>query len=225
MQSGKVGEKKGGQCCCAGKSVVLLHSKHKSTKVAEYIESGLHFHFSPGWVVKKYDAHRFFQGLSGTGLKGVDFIATDGRRLLLCEAKNYRRRQAWQQENPLDAILGQPEAFAEEMAQKALDTLLGIDAIWRYYQRKWLFRLLSPLLLRLSPNGRDWQFWAHVHRLAREPGKLVFILWLETERPQPSLARHIEKTLRRRLARRAGQVFVADDNDHPLREELSVRLA
>ncbi|MCB9275748.1 MAG: hypothetical protein H6564_17000 [Lewinellaceae bacterium] len=194
-------------------------------KNAEYTESGLRFSFNPGWVVKKYDAHRFFQGLAGAGLKGVDFIATDGRQVLLCEAKNYRRRQPWQKENPLDAILASPGDFAVEMAQKVQDTLRGIKVIGLYYHRKWLYRALQPLFLRLAPGGRDWRFWAHIYRLVQAPENIVFILWLETEQPQRQLTDGVETALRHHLRRRLGQLYVASDNKHPLHEVVHASLA
>lgn len=191
--------------------------------MTEYVESNLHFHFSPKWAVKKYDAHRFFQGLAGAGLKGVDFIATDGQRLLLCEVKNYRRRQAWQHENPVDAIMAQPEVFALEMGQKVVDTLRGISIIGQYYHRKWIFRLLRPLLLRLAPNGQDWRFWAHACHLIQTSENISFMLWLETEAPQFRLAQSVETALRRQLVGRVEAIFVAHNNHQPLQDEISVR--
>ena len=113
----------------------------------EFIESGLHFRFGEEWVIKKYDAHRFYQGLSGSGLKGVDFLGILGEGLFLFEIKNFRRRRQWQEENPLEAVLDHPSEFAENIAYKVEDTLLAIDAIWQYYNRKWLFRRLLPVVL------------------------------------------------------------------------------
>jgi hypothetical protein len=173
-----------------------------------FTESGLQFSFGPQWAVKQYDAHRFFQGLSGAGLKGVDFVATDGERLLLVEAKNYRPQAHLRQNDPLAAVLAAPEAFTAAIAQKAADTLRGIDAIGRYYERKWLFRLLRPGLLRLRPNLLPWRFWAHVYRLAQSPARITFVLCLETERPEPALRQQIAQNLEQRLQGLAGEVKV-----------------
>jgi hypothetical protein len=173
-----------------------------------FTESGLQFSFGPQWAVKQYDAHRFFQGLSGAGLKGVDFIATDGERLLLVEAKNYRPQAHLRQSDPLAAVLAAPEAFAAAIAQKAADTLRGIAAIGGYYERKWLFRLLRPGLLRLRPSLLPWRFWAHVHQLAQSPERITLVLCLETEQPEPGLRRQIAQSLEQRLQGLAGEVKV-----------------
>ncbi|MEQ8706566.1 MAG: hypothetical protein RIC19_21725 [Phaeodactylibacter sp.] len=147
-------------------------------------ESGLRFDFDARWAVRKYDAHRFFQGFSGAGLKGVDFIALHGSTLILLEIKNYQRRQRWQTENPFDPILAAPGSFANHMASKYLDTLRALRAIGTYYHRQWLFRLLHPVLVRLPGRKMDWVFWARVDQHLREGRPVTALLWLETEPKQ-----------------------------------------
>lgn len=175
----------------------------------EFIESGLHFRFAEEWVVKKYDAHRFFQGLSGAGLKGVDFLGILEEELYLFEVKNFRRRQNWQAENPLEAILAGPAAFAEEIAYKVEDTLLAIDAIWQYYNRKWLFRRLLPAFRRLPVTENDWRFWARAYALMQHPEQVNVVLWMETERARPALLEEVTGALQSHLQDRAGSVRIA----------------
>jgi len=188
----------------------------------EFIESGLHFYFDPPWVVKKYDAHRFFPGLSGAGLKGVDFIAIQKGRLLLIEIKNYRRRQSWQTENPLEAVLENPEGFADTITHKAEDTLRGINAIGTYYRRKWLYKFSAPLLYLLPANGWDFLFWLRAYRLARRPENVQFVLWLETEEDQPVLQKLVSERLNQWLAPNIRHTLVTNCNNQSLPQSIWV---
>ncbi|MCB9040022.1 MAG: hypothetical protein H6557_25655 [Lewinellaceae bacterium] len=180
----------------------------------EFIESGLHFRFGEEWVIKKYDAHRFYKGLSGSGLKGVDFLGILGEELFLFEVKNFRRRHDWQEENPMDAILAQPAAFAESMAYKVEDTLLAIDAIWQYYRRKWLFRRLLPAFRLLPPTENDWRFWARAYSLMQNPEQVQVVLWMETEQARPALLEEITQSLNTQLRGRIASARIALRSDH-----------
>ena len=188
-------------------------------------ESGLQFEFDTRWVVRKYDAHRFFQGFSGAGLKGVDFIALSGDTLLLLEVKNYRRRQEWQTENPFDRIREAPEVFAGHMADKFLDTLRALQAIGTYYRRKWSFRLLRPLLLQRPGAGSDWAFWAQVdaHLQAGQP--VIAVLWLETERDQAAFHERLGQSLKNLLKDTVQEVKVYHLAKGQLPEGIQVRIA
>lgn len=188
----------------------------------EFIESGLHFRFSEQWVIKKYDAHRFYQGLSGSGLKGMDFLGILEEELFLFEVKNFRRRQLWQRENPLDAVMFEPAAFAEEIAFKVEDTLLGIDAIWQYYNRKWLFRRLLPAFRLLPVTDNDWRFWARAYSLMQKPEQVRVVLWMETEQPRTALLREIETALRARLRNSAASARLAIRSDYSFVKGLEV---
>jgi hypothetical protein len=192
----------------------LSAENQPASKLTEFTESGLRFGFEPAWAVKKYDQHRFFQGLSGAGLKGVDFIAINGERLVLVEVKNYRPLPHIQQANPVEAVLANPEALAAAIAQKATDTLRGLEAIGGYYQRKWLFRLLQPLLLRLRPHGWDWRFWAHACHLQPLPQHITFVLWLETEQARLAFRRQLAQALEQRLHGLVGTVVVAGNGEN-----------
>ena len=188
----------------------------------EFIESGLHFRFGEGWVIKKYDAHRFYQGLSGSGLKGVDFLGILGEELYLFEVKNFRRRHDWQADNPLNTVLAQPAAFTESMAYKVEDTLLAIDAIWQYYHRKWLFRRLLPAFRLLPPTEGDWRFWARAHDLMQNPEQVKVVLWMETEQARPALLAEISQALNVRLQGRAASVRIALRSDYSFLKQLEV---
>ena len=66
-----------------------------------FIESGLTFSFSKRWKVLKYDKHRFYRYLSGSGFKGVDFIGVlDEKQLVLIEVKNYKDRFELDESDP-----------------------------------------------------------------------------------------------------------------------------
>jgi hypothetical protein len=178
-----------------------------------YQESGLEFRFDDSWHVKAYDKHRFYQGLSGTGLSGMDFIGLHAGQLYLFEVKNYQRRQDWQTQNPFDQVIADPEWLATTIAKKAADTLTGIDAIGQYYHRKLFFRWLEPWLLGGIPPTWEWAFWARAYALSDEPGQLNTILWLETEQPQ----RDLRSLLVQQLATRApGTVRVLGDGANGL---------
>ena len=188
----------------------------------EFIESGLHFRFGEGWVIKKYDAHRFYQGLSGSGLKGVDFLGILGEELYLFEVKNFRRRHDWQADNPLNTVLAQPAAFTESMAYKVEDTLLAIDAIWQYYHRKWLFRRLLPAFRLLPPTEGDWRFWARAHDLIQNPEQVKVVLWMETEQARPALLADLTQALEAQLRSRAASVRIALRSDYAFLRQLEV---
>jgi len=188
----------------------------------EFVESGLHFYFEKPWVVKKYDAHRFFPGLAGAGLKGVDFIAIQKGRLLLIEIKNYRRRRAWQIENPVQVILDDPEAFAETITHKAEDTLRGIRAIGTYYQRKWLYKLSAPLLHLLPTNGWDFLFWIRAFKLSNQRENIQFVLWMETEQERKQLRRLVTDRLGKNLQEMIGKTTVIDCEEQSLPQSIWV---
>lgn len=173
-----------------------------------YEESGLRFAFGPDWAVQRYDAHRFYQGLSGVGLKGVDFIGLHQGRLYLIEVKNYRRRQAWQAASLFAAIAADPSPFAAVVARKMTDTLRAISAIRTYYHRKWLFRQAKPWLLRRPPRQSEWAFWAQVCEIAQAPSAVTAVLWLETEQPQAPIRQALQAELATALDGQLGEVRV-----------------
>lgn len=179
-------------------------------KKREYNESGIHFTFDRHWVVKKYDQHTYFQGLSGAGLKGIDFIGIrQSRKLLLMEVKNFSSRPEIDQEPPITPYLDQPELLVNIFEEKVRDTLKAISAIAAYYQRNWSYRLSLPLIKKLPSSSIDRIFWTHANELLTQPTNLFLVLWLETDPEQLGLLSEIEPLLKERLSPLTGQVFVS----------------
>jgi len=151
----------------------------------KFIESGLTFSFSKRWNVLKYDEHRFYRYLSGSGFKGVDFIGIlDEKQFALIEVKNYKDRYILDKFDPTEGLINDPVAYAKKYAQKFNDTFQLIGIIRKYYKRKWWFRNTRKLLLRIIPKRVllqfDWGFWNIVIQLIDEKKEKVFIiLWLE----------------------------------------------
>jgi len=104
--------------------------------------------------VLKYDEHRFYRYLSGSGFKGVDFIGVlDEKQLALIEVKNYKDRYLLDESDPTEGLIDDPLAYADKYAQKFKDTFQLIGIIRKYYKRKWWFRHTRKLLLRIIPKG------------------------------------------------------------------------
>ena len=136
---------------------------------ATYTESGAVFEFSPGWIVKKFDAHRYYRWLSGQGFKGVDFLAFRPNDSLLCiEVKNYRG------EPPT------PSVIADTFCKKISGTLKIVEIIEQYYLRKPLYRLTQKWIRRWPQYFGEWGFWSEVAELALNRHNCVFVLWMET---------------------------------------------
>lgn len=188
----------------------------------DFTESGLHFNFDKQWVVKKYDAHKFFASLAGEGFKGVDFIAINDCQLLLMEIKNYRRRQSWQTENPFQAVIDQPDEFVVDMAYKAEDTLKALEIIRKYYLRKRWYRFFKRLQSFIPFPNLDWLFWTRAYLLARERKNVCFILWLETENGQQQLRGQLQKQLSLKLQPFTDKAYIANCDNHPLQESVLV---
>lgn len=139
-------------------------------------ESGLVFSFPRGWGVRHYDRHTYYRGLSGQGLKAVDFmaLAPDGS-LWLIEVKNFRRRREFL------PVLKTPAELGAQLLQKTADTQRAIHAIYGYYRRSGLYRWIEPLLLQLPWMRFDRIFWTRAY--ARRAQTKV-VLWLELEPDQ-----------------------------------------
>ncbi len=134
----------------------------------QFTESGWRFRFSPAWKVKRFDAHRYYRWLSGSGLKGLDFLAYQANeRLLLMEVKNYR-----DQEPPT------AQELATLFYRKASDSQRIIHVIQSYYFRKPLYRLLFPLIKNKPNHFGDWGFWTEAADLLQELDRCDFVLWL-----------------------------------------------
>lgn len=148
-----------------------------------FSESGLQFKFPSDWVVFKYDEHRFYKYLSGSGLKGVDFIAIHQQRLILIEVKNYMERFAKEGEHPMDPLIGTPEIYASKFFRKFEDTFRLLDIIEQYYQRKWwyrkVFRVFKKYFSDSSIIKKETGFWSKAIELLNQPERVRLVLWLE----------------------------------------------
>lgn len=185
-----------------------------------FTESGLNFQFSDRWKVLKYDEHRFYRYLSGSGFKGVDFIGIlDEKQVVLIEVKNYKDRYATDETDPTADLLNNPEMYAEKYAQKFQDTFQLIDIIRKYFKRKWWFRHLRSMLLRFIPRRLllrfDWGFWNLMIQLIDENNeKIILILWLELndgipEAKAESATRQIRQHLQLELEPSGAEVIIA----------------
>ena len=186
----------------------------KPTKHIEYHESGIQFTFDENWIVQKYDRHTYFQGLAGAGLKGVDFIGFfENQQLMLMEVKNFRRRPGITS-NPLEPYLDEPERLIETFEEKVEDTLKAIHAIVTYYQRSWLYRMISPIIRRLPVSVKDRIFWTHAYESSIDPDTLSLVLWLELDEDQSEFWRQFEPLFREKLSRLSNHVYLSNVN-HP----------
>lgn len=184
-------------------------------------EGDLSFSFAPShWAVKKYDDHPYFQGFSGVGLKGVDFVAIfENKKVLLIEVKNYQVKNEVIRAKEVANSLSDPDKIAATVAQKFEDTLAGIKAIHTYYQRKnkqtwqWLKRWQKP--------DQEALFWQQVCDLVVEQGALTKVLWLEYDPQDEVLGETIGKSLLEKAAQLPGSCQVFNHSNHPFGDLLS----
>lgn len=147
-------------------------------------ESGLQFQFGPGWVVKKYDEHPYFRSLSGSGLKGVDFIAIrNGTELVFIEVKNYRSRYNAELDRNFDVTAKPAAELAYELKRKVEDTLLAMDAVLQYYYRSWWYRRLRRMWMHWPWLQHNRAFWSRADDLANH--HLHFVVWLGLDFDDP----------------------------------------
>ena len=147
-------------------------------------ESGLQFTFGPNWVVKKYDEHAYFRGLSGRGLKGVDFIAIrDENELVLIEVKNYRTRYNATIDRSFDVVVKPVQELAFELKRKAEDTVLAIDAVLQFYHRRWWYRRFRKMWMRWPWLQHRRAFWTRAEILSHQ--SLHYVIWLALDADDP----------------------------------------
>lgn len=173
-------------------------------------EGKLQFTFNDSWLVRKYDAHTFYRGFSGVGMKGVDFIAVRPRELLLIEVKNYRHIRNGRRRAAVAQVLGDPERIGRSIAQKGQDTLKAIWAIRTYYLRKWSYRWSVPFLKRFWWQWSDRSFWTQVATQADHPERISFLIWLATDPADAGLADVIRKEVATGMDATPGQILITD---------------
>ncbi len=161
-------------------------------------ESDLLFEFNDQWLIKKYDDHPFFRAFSGHGYKGVDFIGLKGENeLVLMEVKNYQVRIP---EESILITLNNPQRISDAFIKKIEDSLSGINAISRYYKKKWWYNLAQTLYSFFSNKYFHKQaagFWPRVQYLNNSlEHKVWILLWMETETEYENFsAKEIKKTI------------------------------
>lgn len=180
-------------------------------------ESGLVFQFPASWTVFKYDEHRFYSYLSGSGLKGIDFIAIHGNELILIEVKNYTDRIVKENFDPMKGLLSEPETYVEHYWRKFEDTFRLLDIIELYYHRKWWYRLIfqrfKTLFSKKETIKTETGFWSRAIEILQTMEGVRLVLWLELapsfdSQEAQELHDYFQKALRAK-APKSAQVFVA----------------
>ncbi|MEM9886473.1 MAG: hypothetical protein AAF849_11330 [Bacteroidota bacterium] len=150
-----------------------------------FIESDIRFSFHAAWKVRKYDAHPFYQAMSGVGMRAVDFVGINNENeLFLMEVKNYRNRPEKERERILEKISLPKPPLAETLTQKMEETQAGIRAISTYLNKKWWYRMYFILfdrpIFQTFLLRRDRLFWMKAQQiLADFPERVQYLLWLE----------------------------------------------
>ncbi|MEM9850058.1 MAG: hypothetical protein AAF847_19360 [Bacteroidota bacterium] len=158
----------------------------QNTRAADtFVESNLRFVFNTQWKVRKYDAHPFYQAMSGVGMRAVDFVGINEHgSLFLLEVKNYRNRPERELERTLAKISAPQPPLADALFQKIKETKAGIRVIGTYLNRKWWYRMLFFVLNRARFQAfllrKDRLFWMQANRILNTKAESVrCILHLE----------------------------------------------
>ena len=148
-------------------------------------ESGLQFTFSSNWVVRKYDEHAYFRGLSGKSMKGVDFIAIRNRKeLIFIEVKNYSTRYNSQLGHAFEVEAKPIPELGKELKKKAEDTLLAMDAVMQFYHRSWWYRLTRKVWLNWPWLFSNRAFWTQADYVLHQ--SLHYVIWLSLDEDDPA---------------------------------------
>ncbi len=192
-----------------------------ATKPAVFQESGVSFVFNQNWLVRPYDKHTYFKGLSGAGLKGVDFLGIhNGDHLVLMEVKNYLPDPAGRRNRQIAQRLAAPEDIGMSLASKMLDTLHAIDLIHRYFRTRLGYRLAHPLLPWVKQAAPEWYFWTVAKRLLDL--RVSMICWMELETDQTHLVSSIRETANREVQSRNLQIDILPFAQNPFDPDLQI---
>lgn len=159
----------------------------------KYTESDLLLHFDDALRVRKFDDSRYFQILSGLGLKGVDFIAIDSNnRLYLIEVKNFKKRAKSPVPPDTYDLIGDFPPLQDHFVRKIQDSCQLIEVIYKYLHRKWWLKIAISLgqhfPFKLAQN-KDWRFWLDAYDVLKSnPSKVECILLLELENEYPEIS-------------------------------------
>lgn len=176
-----------------------------------YEESGIAFYFPRSWNVIKYDTHRYFQAMSGAGMRGADFIWLDASGVLtIMEVKHFRSFPA----SPPSQTVTSPEHLTRAVAIKLEKTLAGLRIVNRYLSGKQSFRLSRWLSRTTGISGfwwrQEWAIWSECFAACHQDGGLRFCLWYEEDRqsPEPELTIHLQQLLEKEVSERISGIEV-----------------
>lgn len=191
-----------------------------------FVESGIRFTFNRDWVVKKYDSHRYYKGLSGRGLKGVDFIALNFKERLVAffEVKNYRTRFHQDTGDPIHPDPKPTDDLAQALSEKVSDTLLAIAVITTYYEKSWWYRWWYSWYLRLPFYAGDRFFWTKVANCIYVHENICYVLWVEQQDRAEDYVAQLQRKTASLLQDETGVVHLADSTVHPFPNSLEVVL-
>jgi hypothetical protein len=202
---------------------LYLANHDKLNKSSTFRESDINFIFDDSWLVYRFDQHRYYRGFSGAGLKGVDFLALrNDDQLVLMEIKNYNPRGPWKRGNTLTEIIAEPDILVQHFTAKIKDTLLAVDAIRQYWQRRWWRRILWKIFSHLHPRYHEYAFWQRVCTHVRHPEQCVAVLWLESTDIDQALREKLRQRLSEKLRDYCSSVMVCDYRHQPFGHSLQV---
>ncbi len=147
-------------------------------------ESDLQFYFDDSqWQVIKYDTHKYYKTLSGSGLKGVDFIGIrQENQLVFFEIKNFRNYQSTAATKY--TLFKDTDHFIQQIQDKMEDTLTAIKVISKYLKRKSWYRFflrIEPFIPNRLIKSKDWYFWHQISNLRNSSTSKTFLLWIEID--------------------------------------------
>jgi len=109
--------------------------------------------FDHEWSVIKLDEHKYYQRVSGYGLRGVDFMAVhEDFGVVFIEMKNYT-----------EGKLSIPQNVEDLMQTKRDDSVRLVRIVYAYFERQWYFRIMRSLgLSHFFP--KDWKLWVQAKK-------------------------------------------------------------
>ena len=200
-----------------------------------FTESDLRFRFGQNWIVKKYDDQKYFQAFSGHGYKGIDFLGIkDNRELLMMEVKNYNIRVP---EETIIETLNDPDKISDTFITKVEDSLSGVNAIAKYFERRWWYTPACKLYSMIGEDKlyrKNFGFWPYVNFLRHSTEhKAWFLLWLETEQEYEGLSKrqlgkvveHVNQRIQKYFKHKPCVAQVVNMASNPFTESLQVEAA
>lgn len=174
-----------------------------------FSESGLLFDFEDSWNLIKYDTHRYYLTLSGRSFSGVDFAGFHNDNLYLIEVKNFYQYNQ-------NGVIKDVEAFSIEVAEKIKDTIRLIELIHKYHTRKWMYRLLFPVVRRFPRWNNDWLFWTAMARNISEGKNTHFVLYILADHSVRLIRHNIKEALEDDVGEYVKLIIINKENERDL---------